>query len=946
MRAFVTQLDIAASTIVSQCGTKPGQGRARQCSRHTEQEGRPVLRRQDFFSAMTAVRLAAVVLLGAVPADGTNAAAAFDSLLHSAAPHERATIEAPARNLRLAQTPASPAPVSATPPAATPPAATPAATPSATPATAPHVAEPPPQQQLEPLLQPVRRLASMLDELDKTVERVKDRDDELSRVRGEIDRLPGEARRTIDAISPRLADVRAQIDKLGPAPKSDQPAETEQIAAERSRLNAVASALDGAIKSAELASERARQLAERAQELRQAIFTSQLLRRTQQSPLRPGLWRDVAEMLPTAATDTGVIARNWWKAAERRLQPLALLAVLALVVFVVSRQLRRRLTHSHLDAPRDKPPTFFARAIAAGWVAPAYAFPASATALLVYLGLDHNDLLYLQTASLAETLLIAVVLYVAVSALSRAILQPGRPTWRLFDMTDTTARRLHRLTNAVTAVYAVDLVLARAAKALYLPFQANVAQAFLFSMVFAALLLALARARLEPRSASPHLRGPDGEVSLWHPPWLKVPTLLIALFIAGASLAGYVALGRYVSAQVVLTGTVLVVIMLLHLAVRAISGQAGLSDDSLSTRLLGDRFKLDDTQRTMLDGFVFVALNVALAFVAVPLLLFSWGFSAPEVSGWLNTAVFGFDVGGVRVSLARILVAVLLFGGLLFATRVFQRWMQSTVLKPSRIDSGLATSIYTGVGYAGFAVAALVAISYGGLDITNLAIVAGALSVGIGFGLQSIVNNFVSGLILLVERPIKVGDWIVVGAHESYVRRISVRSTEIETFDRSSVIVPNSELITGSVRNRTHRNTMGRVSMQVGVAYSADPARVRKLLQEASAGCDALLKFPAPVVNFDNFAASSLDFTIYGFVADINKSGNATSELRIAVFKALQANGIEIPFPQTDVHLRDLDMVKELIARVAAERFAKSAVDATAADTESKPTTGSTEPDA
>ena len=806
------------------------------------------------------------------------------------------------------------------------------AAPATQPQQPPQPAGPTPAQQavtqLEPLLQPARRISSMLDDLEKTVERVKDRDEDLSRVRTEIDRLPGEARRAIEAIAPKLADVRAQIDKLGPAPKAEEPAEAEAIAVERTRLGAVASALDGAIKSAELASERARQLAQRAQELRQALFTGQLLRRTKESPLKPAIWQNVGAVLPGAVHDSVAIAHNWWRAAERRLLPLTATLVFAALAFIVLRYLRRRLIRARLDAPRDKPPTFFARAIAAGWVAPMYALPLAAAATIVYLGLEHNDLLYLQTANIAETLLVALLLYAGVSALSRAILQPGRPLWRLFDMNDGTARRLHVLTNAVTAVYALDIVLASFSRTLYLPFQANVARAFLFSMIFAGLMFALARTRLEPMSELPVARDANGRVSRWHPLWLKLPIFLIAVFIAGASLLGYVALGRYVSAQVVLTGSVLVVIMLLHLAVRAISGQAGLSEDSLSTRLLGERFKLDDTQRTMLDGFVFVALNVALAIVALPMLLFSWGFSAPEVSGWLNSALFGFELGGVRISFARILLAVVLFGGLVFATRIVQRWMQSTVLKPSRMDSGLANSIHQGVGYAGFGLAAIAAISYGGLDITNLAIVGAALSVGIGLGLQSIVNNFVSGLILLVERPIKVGDWIVVGAHEGYVRRISVRSTEIETFDRSSVILPNSELITASVRNRTHRNTLGRISIPVGVAYTADPAAVRKILLDAAQSCDALLKFPQPIVAFTDFAANSLDFMVHGFIADINKSGAASSDLRISIFKALQANNIEIPFPQTDVHLRDLDLVKGLIARVAAERMMQSAANA------------------
>ena len=129
----------------------------------------------------------------------------------------------------------------------------------------------------------------------------------------------------------------------------------------------------------------------------------------------------------------------------------------------------------------------------------------------------------------------------------------------------------------------------------------------------------------------------------------------------------------------------------------------------------------------------------------------------------------------------------MLFIALLFATRLFQRWLRERALQQTRMDPGIVNSIDTVVGYAGIALASLLAISYAGFDITNLAIVAGALSIGVGFGLQSIVNNFVSGLILLIERPIKVGDWIVLGDQQGNVRRISVRATEIETFDRASL---------------------------------------------------------------------------------------------------------------------------------------------------------------
>jgi small-conductance mechanosensitive channel len=201
------------------------------------------------------------------------------------------------------------------------------------------------------------------------------------------------------------------------------------------------------------------------------------------------------------------------------------------------------------------------------------------------------------------------------------------------------------------------------------------------------------------------------------------------------------------------------------------------------------------------------------------------------------------------------------------------------------------------------------------------------LSVGVGFGLQSIVNNFVSGLILLAERPIKAGDWIIVGTQEGIVRKISVRSTEIETFDRANVIVPNSMLITETVKNWTLHNSTGRMPIPVGVHYDSDPEKVRDVLLKVAQDHPQVLSTPEPFVFFEDFADSALNFILFVYLANVNRSFAVRTDLRIAILKAFRENGVEIPYPQTDVHLRDLDWVKDLIRerRAASEKEADAA---------------------
>jgi potassium efflux system protein len=248
---------------------------------------------------------------------------------------------------------------------------------------------------------------------------------------------------------------------------------------------------------------------------------------------------------------------------------------------------------------------------------------------------------------------------------------------------------------------------------------------------------------------------------------------------------------------------------------------------------------------------------------------------------------------------------------------VVQRWLNTAFLPATDLDAGLRNSILTAAGYFGIIVSGAVAFSYLGLSLDRLAIVAGALSVGIGFGLQSIVNNFVSGLILLWERPIRVGDLVVVGDGEGYVRRINVRATEIETFDRSTVIVPNSSLISGVVKNRVRSDRTGRVIAPVSVPRTADPVRAAEIIVECARAHADVLREPPPRVLFKKIGDAWFEFDLVCFVADVNFQARVQSELNFALFQCLTAEHIIAPpgTPTLDVHLGSVGAALEHIVQ-------------------------------
>lgn len=313
-------------------------------------------------------------------------------------------------------------------------------------------------------------------------------------------------------------------------------------------------------------------------------------------------------------------------------------------------------------------------------------------------------------------------------------------------------------------------------------------------------------------------------------------------------------------------------------------------------------FKLRKQLLSKADFLMTLLVTPLLVLFLIYSLLTLWGMPGAFMLQAVKKLVFGFKVGGINISLISIVTGLLVFLISLTLVKMMKNRLSNNLLNRINMDEGIKHSLISGFSFTGFIISAILAIVAMGVDLSNLAVIAGALSVGIGFGLQDVIKNLVSGIILLFERPFKVGDWVLIGGEEGKIKQINIRSTEVETFNKASVIIPNATLISSSLTNLTHGNNWQRQSITVGVSYDSDAEQVTKLLLECARSCKKVMKVPAPYVLFKNFGESSLDFELRIYVSDIWSGWSAGSDVRYEILRRFREAGINIAYPQIVVH--------------------------------------------
>jgi len=753
-------------------------------------------------------------------------------------------------------------------------------------------------------------------------------DKTLATFRSTADTIKIKADVVVAEQSPDLDAAAARLKQLGPAPQAtageSAPIEADAVRQERDAQAKAVAQIEGIVKQAKLIGLQCDEVVKTISDRRRTRFAETLTERTR-SVLDPSLWVEAIVAVPVALSAFQYLVSDWIAlvAAHGGEVAIAFLSVLSAILLLIILPLRRRLFRlvdrdEDVEAPADL------RKIAAAAGVAAIQVGAPVIGMLgLFLALQALDLSRDRSDQAFLAFIEAIALGNAVYGLAVAILAPGKPQWRLVAIPETAAVLLRRLFAGLALTTGIGLFVTHMLDILSTSIGLVFAASGVFAMidaVFSMLVLrVVSRAFVAGRAIEPAPRedNPSGASLIWR--WVFPLAWLAALCCLGAAILGYIALARFLGQELIWFGVVLATLFIgLQLIDEALT--AAFMGNTVLAGLLSRAMALSretvEQIGVLLSGLGrLLAIFAAFYFVRPP-----WSDSSSDVLASMRAAFFGFRIGNFTFSPAALLLALTSFAVGVVITRAVQRWLDNHFLPRTRLDLGLKNSISTGIGYMGYVAAAIFAFSAVGIGLENVALVAGALSVGIGFGLQSIVNNFVSGLILLAERPIKSGDLVEIGAEKGYVRKINVRSTEIETFDRASLIVPNSTLISGLVKNWMHRDPSGRCLISIGVSYESDVDQVRDILLSAAKAHRLVQTFPGPAVLLSEFGPKSIDFQLVCTVANVNDVWNVQSDLRMTILKRLTKEGIDIPAAQRDVRIREIEGLSDLIAMQLAQR--------------------------
>ena len=712
----------------------------------------------------------------------------------------------------------------------------------------------------------------------------------LSQMKADALAASAEADKVAADIEPQLAGVQARLAELGKpaAGTKDAP----DVAEQRKQLDHSSSELDSQVKLARLLSVEAAQASEQVTTVRRAQLQARLGERTS-SILAGAFWKQLHAESQQTRLRLQNLGQELVDAARATPVSVWVFIVVGIVLLLaasvwLSRHLlmltSTRVPHGRLRR------SLHALAV----LVLALATPGLVAELLA-LGLRWNNGVSDKTDVFLGSL-VGVICFAGFTAgLGHALLSPNRASWRLLPLSDALAARMARYPT----VFALVMVLVWAAERVSIVINTGFSTAVAVNCIVALVLsitVAYGLLRAERCWRQVRAADPDSPVT---PLWLRCVVVLLWLALAVSLislLVGYVAFGSFVTKQITWIMVVVCTTYLLTVLVDDVCmllASTPPPPDSANPVLATPKAR--DQAAVLLSGLG----RALIVLLMLMLLLAPFGEGPAELFQRLGKLQDGLAIGEVAIRPGSVIQALLVLLVGYIGVGFFKRWLQNSYLPTTNLDSGMQTSFLTLFGYVGAITAVALALSSAGIGLERIAWVASALSVGIGFGLQAVVQNFVSGLILLAERPVKVGDWVSLGGVEGDIRRINVRATEIQMGDRSTVIVPNSEFITKTVRNVTHASPLGLVQVKLPLPLGTDAEAARALILGVFVDNRDVLDTPAPAVQLDGIDNGNLLFNATGFASSPRLTSGIRSALLFELLKRLDAANISIAKPNT-----------------------------------------------
>ncbi|CAM3759773.1 Miniconductance mechanosensitive channel MscM [Pseudomonas reidholzensis] len=743
----------------------------------------------------------------------------------------------------------------------------------------------------------VEQLSDRLDQIRQGVSSNAN-DDQLSQLRQAAMQVQRQADALVALRTTDLERLDDQLKVLGPV----LPDEADSITRQRQQLTRDKKSLTDQQQTATQLTQSARDLSTQIVNLRRSQFNSQITSRAA-SPLSPAFWSsfirptddDVARLRALRGEAADALASAF--SAENRWLFITSLVAALLVWTLVRRLLERLLADAMI---RWLPEGRLRRSALALSVSLATLATIAGSVSLVRWGLETSADLGTDIASLINHVLTLVVFSAFITGLGRAMLMLQRPSWRLPPIPDEVASALgwfpKLLALALMVLLTQERINSVIGTSLALTLATNGLTALVVAAIFAAALVRYRRTRRLHGLARPS--GLAGLIPFVGVIWIGLVVL--------ALLTGYLTLAYFLIAKLLWISVVATCAYLL------VTVFGDLCETLLSPRQPGGlalASALGLAQRHQAQASTILAgIGRTLLLFGAALLAFMPSGTSPgelllSLADWDGSG--GKVLGNLNIVPQDIFLALGMFLGGLLAIRVVKRWLSDRLLPETDMDAGMRASLVTLVGYLGFLFLAMLVMSTLRINLTSLTWVVSALSVGIGFGLQQIVQNFISGLILLTERPVKVGDWVSLAGVEGDIRRINVRATEIQMSDRSTVIVPNSQFISQNVRNVTMGNALGVVGISLTLPLESDPSQVRELLLAAYAEHEAILDAPTPSVTFKDLTASGMVLSVSGYVAGPRQVSSTRSDLLFTVLARLREAGIELSSPQSMVLVQE-----------------------------------------